>query len=99
MRFTIFNMPPPASSLYLTNAIFGSIPVVSLSLVKVTEDAGPREIFHSTFAPVFFRNDVLDMKVLQVHRKIGQAAIFTPSACPAPANLTSAGGHRVDRFR
>jgi len=69
------------------------------ALVKVTEDAGPSEIFYSTFATVFFRNDVLDMKDLQVHRKIGQAAIFTPSACPAPANLTSAGGHRVDRFR
>src|SRR5436190_221459 len=40
MRLTIFNMPPPASSLYLTSAMSGSTPVVSQSIRKAMVPVG-----------------------------------------------------------
>ena len=37
---TIFNMPPPARSLYFTSAMSGSIPVVSQSIRKLIVPVG-----------------------------------------------------------
>ena len=42
--FTIFNMPPPASSLYFTSAMSGSIPVVSQSIRKLIVPVGARTV-------------------------------------------------------
>ena len=39
-RFTIFNMPPPASNLYFTRAMSGSMPVVSQSIRKAIVPVG-----------------------------------------------------------
>ncbi len=39
-RLTIFNMPPPASSLYFTSAMSGSTPVVSQSIRKAMVPVG-----------------------------------------------------------
>ena len=40
MRLTIFIMPPPASCLYLTSAMSGSMPVVSQSIMKAIVPVG-----------------------------------------------------------
>jgi hypothetical protein len=44
VRFTSFNIPPPASCLYLTSAMSGSIPVVSQSIMKAIVPVGARTV-------------------------------------------------------
>ena len=44
VRLTIFNIPPPASCLYLTKAMSGSIPVVSQSIMKLMVPVGANTV-------------------------------------------------------
>ena len=44
VRLTIFSIPPPASCLYLTSAMSGSIPVVSQSIMKAMVPVGARTV-------------------------------------------------------
>ena len=44
VRLTILSMPPPASCLYLTSAMSGSIPVVSQSIMKAIVPVGAKTV-------------------------------------------------------
>ena len=44
VRLTILSMPPPASCLYFTSAMSGSIPVVSQSIMNAIVPVGARTV-------------------------------------------------------
>ena len=48
---------------------------------------------------MFPRNDVFDMKILRLHSKIGQVAVFATAACSLPDRFTVGCGHEVGNFK
>ncbi len=63
------------------------------TLVKVTEHAGPGQVFQIICASVLARDDMFDVEIPRLHGKIGQAAILTSPARPLPDRVTIGARH------
>src|SRR3989304_25295 len=62
LLLTIFNIPPPERTLYLTRAISGSIPVVSQSIINAIVPVGARTVVCAFLYPYFSPNSTASLQ-------------------------------------